>query len=123
VKGSEWIRATTLKYRGTVLAARGKYAEAVQDFQEALMLLEGDSGLTGFFRVTIALQAADSLQEHDSTIAVRYLEQVRSLFAEHSEYDNLLFGPVRGCNWRRRAEMLLQGEQDGIPHPQLHYCY
>jgi hypothetical protein len=111
-----WVRATALKYRGTLLAAAGERDQAVRDFNESVRLLCGSgTPLLRFIGGTAALQAAESLQ----TVRVPdagYLKKALGVFRRFKAWGE---GPVAGSQWLARVEGLRAGKPvRKLPDPQ-----
>jgi tetratricopeptide (TPR) repeat protein len=121
----KWLRALSLKYRGALYASNGNFEQALTDFKEACSLLSQQPDMMGMLRISIVLQAAESLLPERPDEATAYLREIEKTF-ETPGYDNLLAGPVQGNCWLQRAQEILSTGAvpvDSTNHPQLHFPY
>ena len=117
-----WVRATALKYRGAILAARGDMDAAQNDFAEAWARLDREpAALLQFIGATVALAAGEALLNCNRPLALSYLEKAKVVFMPCSDRFEKM---VKGALWLQRTEGLIHGANPGhLPNPQRHFVY
>jgi tetratricopeptide (TPR) repeat protein len=92
-----WVLASSLKYRGTLFAAGGKFAEAAEDFKSAVSLLERQAPpVLRFMGATVSLRAYLSLQRNIPNLAADFLERARAVF---EAFDGTAGPSLDGRKW------------------------
>lgn len=124
-EGLEWVYATAIKYRGALFAKERVFDKAIQDFEAASASLEQKPDLIGMIRISVLLQAAESLISERPQEALAYLNEIQDVFTQEV-YADMLAGPVKGKFWLLRAEKLLRTGHASVNidnYPQLHFPY
>jgi hypothetical protein len=92
-----WVLASSLKYRGTLFAAGGKFAEAAEDFKAAVSLLERQAPpVLRFMGATVSLRAYLSLHRNDPNLAADFRERARAVF---EAFDSTAGPSLDGRKW------------------------
>jgi len=117
-----WVRATSQKYRGTLLAKQGNFDAAEKDFAAAWTILDRESApLLRFIGGTVALAAGEALLRENRSVALDYLQKAKAVFALHTDRFE---GPIKGDLWLRRTEGLLtNSSSESLPDPQRFFPY
>jgi hypothetical protein len=117
-----WVRATSQKYRGVLLARQGQFDTAEKDFTTACAILDRESApLLRFIGATAALATGETLLGAKRQLAMDYLQQAQTVFSRQTQCFN---GPVKGALWLQRTEGLLKGASaTDLPNPQKCYTY
>jgi len=107
-----WLTATSLKYRGTLLAADGRNDLASEDFTLAVELLcRAEDPLAHFIGATAAWQAGQSLAARRPAIARKLASRSRRIF---NSLGKLVRGVCAASKWKMRP---------GHRHPQNVFAY
>jgi len=119
-QGNSYLRATSLKYAGALLAAAGDVTGALKHFNEADSILHEAPGLLGFIHAATLLQAGESLLPHRLGLGEHFLGVAITRFEGLEGI--LLHERLETPQWIARARALLQGTAPET-HPQLFYPY
>ncbi len=116
-----WVYATTLKYRGTLYAARGRTDEAISDFRNSTGILSKQAPpLLRLIGATAAIQAAESLKKRDAHLATELLEEACSIFCN---FHNTAGPALSGAVWEERCRGLKNGAAlSSLPNPQRSFA-